>query len=83
MEVPYGTQLNQNMAPLTFSNRHLKVQVIAGGAMRAVLVSWCKCTSKCYGSTNPVNVVRAVNALKEMESPEDVAMRRGKKTEDL
>ena len=40
--------------------------------------------AKCYGSTNPVNVVRAtVNALKEMESPEDVAMRRGKKIEDL
>ena len=60
--------------------------IIAGGAMRAVLelVGVQNVLAKCYGSTNPVNVVRAtVNALKEMESPEDVAMRRGKKIEDL
>ena len=40
--------------------------------------------AKCYGSTNPVNVVRAtINALSEMESPEKVATRRGKKVEEL
>jgi small subunit ribosomal protein S5 len=40
--------------------------------------------AKCYGSTNPVNVVRAtINALKEMESPETVASRRGKKLEEI
>ena len=38
--------------------------------------------AKCYGSTNPVNVVRAtINALKDMESPETVSLRRGKKIE--
>jgi small subunit ribosomal protein S5 len=40
--------------------------------------------AKCYGSTNPVNVVRAtINALSAMESPEKVATRRGKKVEEL
>ena len=40
--------------------------------------------AKCYGSTNPVNVVRAtINALSQMESPETVAARRGKKIEDI
>ena len=36
------------------------------------------------GSTNPVNVVRAtINALSKMESPESVAMRRGKTVEQI
>ncbi|MFC3117212.1 30S ribosomal protein S5 [Cellvibrio fontiphilus] len=60
--------------------------VIAGGAMRAVLeiAGIQNVLSKCYGSTNPVNVVRATfNALKEMTSPEAVAAKRGKSVEDI
>ena len=60
--------------------------IIAGGAMRAVLelVGVQNVLAKCYGSTNPVNVVRAtINALRSMESPEQVATRRGKKTADI
>ena len=60
--------------------------VIAGGAMRAVLelAGVQNVLAKCYGSTNPVNVVRAtINALNEMESPETVALRRGKKVEEI
>ena len=60
--------------------------IIAGGAMRAVLelVGIQNVLAKCYGSTNPVNVVRAtINALCSMESPEEVALRRGKKTAEL
>ena len=58
--------------------------IIAGGAMRAVLelAGVQNVLAKCYGSTNPVNVVRAtINALSTMESPEPVAVRRGKKVE--
>ena len=60
--------------------------VIAGGAMRAVLelAGVHNVLAKCYGSTNPVNVVRATfNALKNMNSPEQVANRRGKTVEDI
>ena len=60
--------------------------IIAGGAMRAVLelAGVQNVLAKCYGSTNPVNVVRAtINALSAMESPETVAARRGKKVEEI
>ncbi len=60
--------------------------VIAGGAMRAVLeiAGVHNVLAKCYGSTNPVNVVRAtINALREMTSPEEVAAKRGKTVEEI
>jgi len=60
--------------------------VIAGGAMRAVLevAGVQNVLAKCYGSTNPVNVVRATfNGLKSMASPESVAAKRGKSVEDI
>ena len=60
--------------------------IIAGGAMRAVLelAGVQNVLAKCYGSTNPVNVVRAtINALSKMESPDSVAARRGKKIEEI
>ncbi len=60
--------------------------VIAGGAMRAVLemAGVQNVLGKCYGSTNPVNVVRATfEALRTMASPEAVAAKRGKLVEDI
>lgn len=60
--------------------------VIAGGAMRAVLemAGVHNVLAKCYGSTNPVNVVRAtINGLKSMQSPEDIASKRGKIVEEI
>jgi small subunit ribosomal protein S5 len=60
--------------------------IIAGGAMRAVLelAGVHNVLAKCYGSTNPVNVVRATfNALKAMQSPEQVAAKRGKTVEEI
>ncbi|WP_308363821.1 MULTISPECIES: 30S ribosomal protein S5 [unclassified Microbulbifer] len=60
--------------------------VIAGGAMRSVLemAGVHNVLAKCYGSTNPVNVVRATfSALEEMSSPEDVAAKRGKSVEEI
>ena len=40
--------------------------------------------AKCYGSTNPVNVVHATfNGLKTMQSPESVAAKRGKSVEEI
>lgn len=60
--------------------------VIAGGAMRSVLemAGVHNVLAKCYGSTNPVNVVRATfKALDQMQSPEDVAAKRGKSVEEI
>lgn len=60
--------------------------VIAGGAMRSVLelAGVQNVLAKCYGSTNPVNVVRATfKALKGISSPEAVAAKRGKTVEDI
>ena len=60
--------------------------IIAGGAMRAVLelAGVQNVLAKCYGSTNPVNVVRATfEGLRNMRSPEQVAARRGKAVEEI
>ena len=54
--------------------------IMAGGAMRAVLevAGVHNVFSKAYGSTNPINVVRAtVDALAGMKSPAQVAAKRG------
>lgn len=60
--------------------------IIAGGAMRAVLevAGVHNVLSKCYGSTNPMNVVRAtVKALADMKAPEQLAAKRGLSVEDI
>ncbi len=60
--------------------------VIAGGAMRAVLelAGVHDVLAKCYGSTNPVNVVRAtVRGLTQMRSPEEIAAKRGKTVDEI
>lgn len=60
--------------------------VIAGGAMRALLevAGVQNVLAKCYGSTNPVNVVHATfKGLKAMQSPESVAAKRGKSVEEI
>lgn len=60
--------------------------VITGGAMRAVLeiAGVENVLAKCYGSTNPINVVRATfNGLRNMRSPEQIAAKRGKSVEEI
>ena len=60
--------------------------VIAGGTMRALLeaAGVHNVLAKCYGSTNPVNVIQATfKALANMRSPESVARKRGKTLEEI
>ena len=60
--------------------------IIAGGAMRAVLevAGVHNVLSKAYGSTNPINIVRAtIDALGGMKSPEMVAAKRGLPVDEI
>lgn len=60
--------------------------VIAGGSVRAVL-ELCginNITTKCYGSRNPINVVKAtMNALSTLRTADEVAAIRGKSVLEL
>ncbi|ABK39378.1 30S ribosomal protein S5 [Aeromonas hydrophila] len=60
--------------------------IIAGGAMRAVLevAGIHNVLAKTYGSTNPINVVRAtVDALVQGQSPAQIAAKRGLRVEEI
>ena len=60
--------------------------VIAGGSVRAVLeaVGVRNVLTKCQGSRNPHNVIKAVVAgLKLLRSPEETARRRGKELAEI
>jgi small subunit ribosomal protein S5 len=60
--------------------------IIAGGPMRAVfeVMGVSNVLAKCFGSTNPYNVVRAtLKGLQAMNTPSEIAAKRGKKVEEI
>lgn len=84
--IQYPTKANHGASKVYMQPASAGTGVIAGGAMRAVLeiAGVQNVLAKCYGSTNPVNVVRATfKALQSMRSPDEVAAKRGKTAEEI
>ena len=82
----YPVRANHGAAKVYMQPASEGTGVIAGGAMRAVLelAGVHNVLAKCYGSTNPVNVVRAtIEGLKQMQSPDAIAAKRGKSVEEI
>jgi small subunit ribosomal protein S5 len=65
---------------------HEGTGIIAGGPMRAVfeVMGVTNILAKCFGSTNPYNVVRAtLQGLQAMNTPAQIAAKRGKTVEEV
>nr|AKQ00751.1 30S ribosomal protein S5 [uncultured beta proteobacterium Rifle_16ft_4_minimus_10522] len=65
---------------------HEGTGIIAGGPMRAVfeVMGVTNVLAKCFGSTNPYNVVRAtLQGLQAMSTPAEIAAKRGKSVEEI
>lgn len=83
--IQYATTASHGASKVYMQPASEGTGVIAGGAMRAVLelAGVQNVLAKCYGSTNPVNVVRATfNALKNMQSLEAIANKSGRVLEE-
>jgi small subunit ribosomal protein S5 len=60
--------------------------IIAGGAMRAIfeVMGITNVVAKSIGSSNPYNLVRAtMNGLESMNTPSEIAAKRGKSIEEI
>lgn len=84
--IHYATTGNHGASKVFMQPASEGTGVIAGGTMRALLeaAGVHNVLAKCYGSTNPVNVVNATfKALKNIRSPSQVAAKRGKSVEEI
>jgi small subunit ribosomal protein S5 len=84
--IHYATTGNHGASKVYMQPASEGTGVIAGGTMRALLeaAGVHNVLAKCYGSTNPVNVVNATfKALKNIRSPSQVAAKRGKSVEEI
>ncbi len=78
--IPHEVRAEYSAARVLLRPASQGTGVIAGGSVRAVVeaAGVRDILSKVYGSTNPVNVVRAtIEALRDLKSAEQVSARRG------
>jgi len=82
----YSVMSNHGASKVYMQPASAGTGIIAGGAMRSVfeVVGVHNVLAKTYGSTNPVNVVRATIAgLAKINSPEQMADKRGLSVEEI
>lgn len=82
----YSVMANHGASKVFMQPASAGTGIIAGGAMRSVFeaVGVHNVLAKTYGSTNPVNVVRATIAgLAKVKSPEALAEKRGLSVEEI
>src|SRR5690606_12987518 len=82
----YAVKANHGAARVYMQPASEGTGVIAGGAMRAVLeaAGVKNILAKAVGSRNPINLVRAtIKGLKAVQSPQQVAAKRGKSVEEM
>ena len=82
----YSVMSNHGASKIYMQPASQGTGIIAGGAMRSVfeVVGIHNVLAKTYGSTNPVNVVRATIAgLAKINSPEQMADKRGLSIEEI
>lgn len=82
----YATMSNHGASKVFMQPASAGTGIIAGGAMRSVFeaVGVHNVLAKTYGSTNPVNVVRATIAgLAKIKSPDEIAEKRGLSVEEI
>lgn len=84
--IPYGVEGRYGAGHVMLRPAAEGTGVIAGGGVRAVveLAGIRNVLTKCIGSNNPHNMVKAtIAALAELHAPEQIAARRGKTPQEL